>query len=98
MAEVTYKQSPNELRDADVVGVFRRPNVGDFRQLVGWRVYELFPTIIKLINFTVVMDFSTAVTLESFFLTLGGVTILFWSEDILALWFCWSGGIRLECI
>ena len=33
--------------------------------LVGWRVYELFPTIIKLINFTVVMDFSTAVTLES---------------------------------
>ena len=39
-----------------------------------------------MINFIVVMDFSTAVTLESFFLTLGGVSILFLSEDIAALW------------
>ena len=28
------------------------------------------------------MDFSTAVTLESYFLTLGGVSILFLSEDM----------------
>ena len=55
-------------------------------------MYELCPTIIKLINFIVVMDFSTAVTLESFFLTLGGVSILFSSEDILALWF--AGALR----
>ena len=49
-------------------------------------MYKLYPTIIKLINFIVVMDFSTAVTLESFFLTLGGVLILFSLEDIAALW------------
>ena len=54
-------------------------------ELVAWRVYELFSTIIKLINFTVVMDFSTAVTPESFFLTLGGGLILFLSEDMLQL-------------
>ena len=49
-------------------------------------VHELFPTIIKIIIFIVVMDFSTAVTLDSFFLTLGGVLILFSLEDNVALW------------
>ena len=46
-------------------------------------MYGLCPTINKWINFIVVVDFSTAVPLESFFLTLGGVLILFLSEDIL---------------
>ena len=44
------------------------------------------------------MDFSTAVTLESLCLTLGGVSILFSSEGVLALWFCWIAGVYLECI
>ena len=44
------------------------------------------------------MDFSTAVTLDSFFLTLGGVSILFSSEDILQLYGCWSAVMHLKCI
>ena len=38
-------------------------NTNEVLPLEGWRVYELCPTIIKLITFIVVMDFSTAVTL-----------------------------------
>jgi hypothetical protein len=53
--------------------------------LEGRGVYELFQTIIKIIILIVVMDLSTAVTLESFLLTLGGVSILFSSENIVAL-------------
>ena len=44
------------------------------------------------------MDFSTVVALESFFLTLGGVSILFLSEDMLQLCVCWSAAMHLECI
>ena len=44
------------------------------------------------------MDFSTAVTLEIFFLMLGGVLILFLSKDILQLYGCWSAEIHLKCI
>ena len=44
------------------------------------------------------MDFSTVVALESFFLTLGGVSILFSSEDILQRCVCWSAAMHLKCI
>ena len=45
-----------------------------------------FPTIFKLVVFIVVVDLSTAVTLESFSLMLGGASILFSSEDLVTLW------------
>ena len=43
------------------------------------------------------MDFSTAVTLESLFLTLGGVLIPFSSEDMLQRCVCWTAAMHFKC-